>query len=293
MKKREKALYLVSGLLILFDFVVVLLLSILSVGFKTDEIKNPIFWVGVAINQFAVLVAYFGTIGLGKNEESKCDDVIGLIDDVNSKLKDIDITYLSTDLSEYIKIENCKMRCWEYSQILNKQLQNGKLTNDERTKIIEEKNLVLQWHNYYNDLNSKQEAIKPEIDFDINAKKVKNAVMIVENSFVSESDYEENKQIGSIQETKVIAKDAVFKISVSVVMTVLFSTLRPDTFKSGYQAVYEVMWRLFLIAFNVWSGFQEGKKIIRIHKVNAFKEKQKILTMFFNKMFIIGKIQKG
>lgn len=288
--KKERTQFIISGVLILADFLVIMLMSILSIDFTWNKLKEPLFWIVIVINQFAVLIAYFSTINLGKNHASKEVEVVNLVDNVNNQFKNIDITYLSNDFSEFINIENLKSLCWSYVEIINKKLRK-KLDDDTRKQLIEEKNNCLDWYNYYADLNSAKEHAKPDNNFDILTKKIRKRKIIQEKFFVCEKENFESRNVGAIEETKTITNDSIKKIATSLIMAILFQSINPEMINSGRNAIYQLVWRCFLIAFNVYCGFQEGKKIILVNKVYAFTEKQKILNRFFNKMFLLGKIK--
>lgn len=288
--KNEKTQFIISSVMIIADFLMIMLMSILSIDFTWDKLKNPLFWISIIINQFATILAYFSTINLGKNHASKEIKVVELVDNVNHQFKNIDITYLSNDFSEFIKIENLKSLCWSYVENLNKKLRK-KIDEEERKKLIKEKGECLEWYNYYYHLNLANDSSKPTNEFDILTKKVKGYNIIKEKYFVCEEKSIESRNVGSVEETKTITNDSIKKIGVSVIMAVLFQSIDPGVINSGWNAIYQLIWRCFLIAFNVYCGFQEGKKIILVNKVFAFTEKQKLLNQFFNKMFLLGKIK--
>lgn len=287
--KNEKTQILITSVMIGADFLMILLMSILSLDFSWDRLKDPLFWISVMVNQFATILAYFSTINLGMNYASKEVKAVELFNDVNKKFKDIDTAYLSADFSNFIHIENLKLLCWAFIEKINKKLQK-KISDNEREKSIKEKKDCLEWYNYYCALNIAIEEKKPENDFDIFSKEIKNCRLIEERYFVCEEEESTNNAY-SIEKTKTITNDSIKKIGLSIIVAILFQSINPGIINSGWNAVYQLVWRMFLIAFNVYCGFEEGKKIISVNKVNAFKERQKILNQFFNKMFILGKIK--
>lgn len=288
--KKERTQFIISAAMIIADFLMIMLMSILSLDFSWDKLKEPLLWFMIVINQFAVLIAYFATINLGENHASKEVEVVELVDNVNNQFKNIDITYLSSDFSEFIRIENLKSLCWSYLEIINKKLRK-KIADGTREELIKEKDKCLDLYNYYADLNSAKECSKPDNDFDILTKKIRKRKIIHEKFFVCEKESFDTRNVGSIDKTKTITNDSVKKICTSLIITIVFQSINPEMINSGWNAIYQLVWRCFLIAFNVYCGFQEGKKIILVNKVFAFNERQKILNQFFNKMFLLGKIK--
>lgn len=287
--KREKLTYIIHGLIILADFLLIFIFSILSIDFTEEKVSNPIFWINIIITQTSVMVAYFSMIKIGKIQENKSNDIVSIVDKTNEQFRIIDKTFLTNDLYETLNVENLKYRCEAYIEKINKKLYRQK-NELKRKKLIENKIKCIEWLNYYEAINIGKSTDKPTNDFDITAIKVKSQ-QIDFHSFVAESEYYQNKKIGAIEERKVVSKDALTKIMISLIITLCFSAIRPDIAKSGWIIIYELVWRIFVITLNVYNGFSEGRKIISVYKKQAFLERQKILNIFLNKMFILGKIK--
>lgn len=287
--KIEKLTYIIHGLIVLADFLIIFIFSILTINFTEEKISNPTFWINIIITQTTVMVAYFSMIKIGKIQENKNNDVITLVNEVNEQFRTIDKTFLTNDLNETLNIENLKYRCEAYVEKINKRLYKEKDVI-KREKLTENKIKCIEWLNFYEAENIGKKIEQPNNDFDITSIKIKTQQIDL-HSFVAETEYYYGKKIGAIEERKVISKDALIKIIVSLILTLCLSAIRPDIVRSGWIVIYELVWRIFVVTLNVYNGFLEGKKIISVHKKQAFLEKQKILNIFFNKMFVLGKIK--
>lgn len=287
--KREKLTYIIHGLIVLADFLIIFIFSILTISFTGEKISNPTFWINILITQTSVMVAYFSMIKIGKIQESKNNDIIEIVKNTNDQFRLIDKLFLTNDLNETLNIENLIYRCNAYIEKTNKKLYKEKNKN-KRQSLTEKKIKCIEWLNYYESINVGKNIEKPINDFDIMTMKIKSQ-QIDFHSFVAESEYYQNKKIGAIEERKVISKDAFAKILLSLVLTLCLSAIQPDITRSGWIIIYELIWRIFVVILNIYNGFSEGRKIINVHKKQAFLEKQKILNIFFNKMFVLGKIK--
>lgn len=286
---KEKLTYAITGLIILADFLIIFIFSILTLDFTGEKISNPIFWINIGITQTTVMIAYFSMIKIGKAHESKSDDIVNIVNETNEQFRVIDKTFLTNDLSETLLIENLKYKCEAYIEKINKKLYKQK-NLDKRKQLLEEKAKCIEWLNYYESINNGKTIEMPNNNFDVSTIKIK-AQQIDIRAFTAESEYYSNKSIGAIEERKIISKDALVKIMISLTITLCLSAIRPDIIRSGWVVIYELIWRIFVVSFNIYNGYAEGRKIIAIHKKQAFTEKQRILNIFFNKMFILGKIK--
>ncbi|MCM1259613.1 MAG: hypothetical protein NC182_01555 [Prevotella sp.] len=291
MNKNDKTLYFIIGLVILAVLFVNILLSLITLDFSFDTLKNPSFWSNIATTQVLTLTPYFAFIAVGRNATSKLDEVIALEDDVKTDFRTVDNTFLTNDLYDMIKIENLIYRCDAYIEKLNIQISKAKEEN-KRNELIKEKDKCIEWLKYYKYLNipEKNNVVEmPNNDFDITTKNVK-CLKIDERSFsIGQKTFTD--EIGSFEPNKVIARDSTSKIAFSVLFSCLFASIGLGVLKGGWQGVYDTVWRTLLIAVNCYTGYNEGEKIIMRYKVGAFKEKKNILNKFFNKMFILGKIK--
>ncbi|AXF52122.1 MAG: hypothetical protein [Podoviridae sp. ctcf755] len=291
MKKRETTLYLIIALVILSVLFANILLSLITLDFSFETLKNPSFWINIATTQVIVLIPYFAFIAVGRKRAEEADEVITLQNDVTNDFKIIDNTFLTNDLYETIQLENKIYRCDAYINQINIKISK---TKDEinRNILIGEKDKCIQWVKYYKFLNTpnKNNVIEmPNNDFDITTKRV-NCLKIDERSFsIGQKTFTD--EIGSFEPEKVIARDSTSKIAFSVLFSCLFASIGLGVLKGGWQGVYEAVWRTLLIAVNCYTGYNEGQKIIFKYKVGAYKEKKNILNIFFNKMFILEKIK--
>ena len=289
---KSKYPYLITALALLADLFVVALLSLIQLKFDFAEIKKPIFWINIGLTQLLIMTAYYALTYLGKNNAEKLEDVVELEKLVNKNFEQIDNNFLAKDLEEFIEIENLRFKHEAYINFINNKISQTK-DPKERTKLIEEKNKCIEWKIYYDHLNYPDgENKKPDNDFDVTLKKVKSQY-INYRQFVSGFSIKTTAEIASYNASKVLFKDSANKIVLSIFSTCLFSSVVLGSLKSGWQGVYDVMWRTFLIALNSLLGYFEGHKLITVYKKDALMSKKKIQADFFNKMFTLGKIKKS
>lgn len=289
---KSKYPYLITALALLADLFVVALLSLIQLKFDFEEIKKPIFWINIGLTQLLIMTAYYALTYLGKNNAEKLEDVVELEKLVNKNFEQIDNNFLAKDLEEFIEIENLRFKHEAYINFINQKISKTKEVKD-RNKLIEEKNKCIEWKIYYDKLNYPEgDNIKPDNDFDVTLKKVKSQ-HINYRQFVSGFSIKTTAEIASYNASKVLFKDSANKIVLSIFSTCLFSSVVLGSLKSGWQGVYDVMWRTFLIALNSLLGYFEGHKLITVYKKDALMSKKKIQADFFNKMFTLGKIKKS
>lgn len=291
MRKSDKTLYLIIGLVILAVLFANILLSLITLNFSLETLKEPSFWLNIATTQILILLPYFAFISVGRNITEKSDDVITLENDVKNDFKTVDLTFLTSDLYEMIDIENLIYKCDAFVDKINAKISKIK-DEHKRNNLILEKDKCIEWLQYYQSLNTPNRTVvlqKPNNDFDIGTKKVK-CLKIDKRSFsIGQKTF--TKEIGSFEPEKIIVRDSSSKVAFSIMFSCLFASIGLGVMKGGWQGVYDAVWRTLLITLNCYTGYNEGEKIILNYKVGAFKEKKSILNKFFNKMLILGKIK--
>ena len=288
--KQDRTLYFIIFLNLAICIIANLLISILEMSFTWETLKSATFWINVLITQVLTLTPYFTCIALGKNEADKCDEIIAIQKDVKTDFDTIDELFLSNDLDEFIQMQNLEYRCKGRVRDLNIKIGECKNFDTNRLKLVSEKDLCIQWKNYYHKLNTTNEqVVEPTEPYDVTEKNVK-CEHINARTFKTSSKRHYSYEIGSFKEDEVVARDSVKKITLSLIMTCLFAVAGEGLYTGGLQGLYNVVWRTFLIIFNAYLGYREGVKLIKVYKFETFKEKKEVLNNFFNKMFIVGKI---
>lgn len=288
--KADKTLYFIIILNLTICIIANLLISILEMSFSWDTLKSATFWINVAITQVLTLTPYFTCIALGKNEAEKGDEIVAIIKDVKKDFDNIDELFLSTELDEYIQVQNLEYRCVGRIRDLNVKIGKCKEFNNYRNDLVLEKDKCIKWKNYYHKVNTQKEDVKePTEAYDVTEVKV-SCDHINARTFKTTSKHHYSNEIGSFKEDEVIARDSIKKITLSLIITCMFAVAGEGIYTGGIQGVYNVVWRTFLIIFNAFMGYREGVKLIKVYKFESFKEKKEVLNNFFNKMFLKGKI---
>lgn len=290
-RKSDKTLYVVVALTLLLTLFANVLISIIDMTFTWSTLLSATFWINIGVTQILTLIPYFACITIGKNQAEKTDDIIAITKEVENDFKTIDETFLSNDLEETIEIQNLIYRCEGRINDLNKLMQKNKLTLEKRKEYIQEKEVCIQYKNYYKSLNTSETPLeKPLVEYDINERSTK-CLFINPRHFRSIVKHHKSREVAIYRESEIIAEDSTQKIMLSLIISCVFAIIGGGLITGGLLGLYNVVWRTFLIGFNSFVGYNEGDKLIKIYKYGAFKEKKEILNNFFNKMFLLGKIQ--
>ena len=291
LKKNDVTLYVVVGITLVLTLFANVLISLIDMTFTWSTLLSATFWINIGVTQILTLIPYFACITIGKNQAEQNPDIIAIIKEVEIDFKTIDETFLSNDLEECIEIQNLIFRCDGRITDINHELQKSKLTVEQRKEYIQEKNICIQYKNYYKSMNNSATPLeKPSVEYDINEKNTK-CMFINPRHFRSIVKHHKSREVALYRESEIIAEDSTQKIMLSLIISCVFAIIGGGLITGGLLGLYNVVWRTFLIGFNSLVGYNEGCKLIKIYKYGAFKEKKDILNNFFNKMFLLGKIQ--
>lgn len=289
--KSDRTLYIIVGLTLLMSLVANVLISLIDMKFTWDTILSATFWINIGITQILTLIPYFACINIGKRQSEKTDEIIAITNEVEQDFKTIDETFLSNDLEEMLEVQNLIYRCEGRINYLNKLMQSRKTTEEKRKRLVAEKELCIKYKNYYKSLNTSATPLEqPTENYDVNEAHT-TCYYIDSKHFRTTVKHKHSQEIAVYRESEVISEDSTQKIMISLIISCVFAVVGGGLITGGLKGLYDVVWRMFLIGFNAFTGYTEGVKLITVYKYSAFKEKKEILNNFFNKMFILGKIK--
>ena len=289
--KSDRTLYIIVGLTLLMSLAANVLISLIDMKFTWDTIISATFWINIGITQILTLIPYFACINIGKRQSEKTDEIIVITNEVEQDFKTIDETFLSNDLEEMLEIQNLIYRCEGRINYLNKLMQSKKVTEQKRKQLVAEKDICIKYKNYYKSLNTSATPLeKPTENYDVN-EAFTHCYYIDSKHFRTTVKHKHSQEIAVYCESEVISEDSTQKIMISLIISCVFAVVGGGLITGGLKGLYDVVWRMFLIGFNAFTGYNEGVKLITVYKYSAYKEKKEILNNFFNKMFILGKIK--